>query len=262
MNYRLRKGTLMNLIQDKIVLITGASAGIGEACARKFAEAGAKLLLCARRLDRLEKLAAALKTECHYFKLDVREETEVQKAIASLPEKWRAVDILVNNAGLAQGLDKVHEAVLSDWDTMIDTNIKGLLYISRAVIPGMVERNRGHIINIGSIAGHEVYPNGGVYCATKHAVRALTKGMLIDLVETPVRVTSVDPGLVETEFSEVRFHGDSERAKTVYQGYKPLDGDDIAEACVWAASRPEHVNVAEILILPKAQASCMIVNKK
>ncbi|MBN1213665.1 MAG: SDR family oxidoreductase [candidate division Zixibacteria bacterium] len=252
----------MNSLRDKIVLVTGASAGIGEACARKFSEAGARLLLCARRLDRLEKLAASLKTECYSFKLDIQKESEVQQAIASLPEKWQAVDILVNNAGLSQGLDKVQEAVLSDWNTMIDTNIKGLLYISRAIIPGMVERGRGHIINIGSIAGHEVYPGGSVYCATKHAVRALTKGMLIDLVETPVRVTSVDPGLVETEFSEVRFKGDRERSKTVYQGYKPLDGDDIAEACVWAASRPEHVNIAEILMLPKAQASCTIINKK
>jgi 3-hydroxy acid dehydrogenase/malonic semialdehyde reductase len=252
----------MNSLQDKTVLITEASAGIGEACARKFSEAGARLLLCARRLDRLEKLAVTLKTDCHFFKLDVQKENEVGQALDSLPEKWQAIDVLINNAGLSQGLEKLHEADLKDWNIMIDTNIKGLLYVSRAVIPGMVARGRGHIINIGSIAGHEVYPGGSVYCATKHAVRALSKGMLIDLVDTPVRVTSVDPGLVETEFSEIRFHGDRERAKIVYQGYEPLAGDDIAEACVWAASRPERVNIAEILVLPKAQASCTIVHKK
>ena len=174
----------------------------------------------------------------------------------------KSIDLLVNNAGLAQGLDKIHEGDTVDWNTMIDTNIKGLLYLSRAVIPGMIKRGRGHVINIGSIAGHEVYPNGGVYCATKHAVNAINKGMMMDLVDTPVRVTSVDPGLVETEFSQVRFHGDTDRAKVTYQGYKPLTGNDIAEAVIWAASQPEHVNIEEIIIVPKAQASCMILHKK
>lgn len=252
----------MNSLKDKIVFITGASSGIGKACANRFSNAGSKLVLCARRFERLQKLADELKTECHIFQLDVRQETAVEKALRALPEKWQSIDILVNNAGLSQGLDKIYEGDSTDWNTMIDTNIKGLLYISREIIPGMVKRGRGHIINIGSIAGHEVYPGGNVYCATKYAVKAINKGMMLDLVETPVRVTSVDPGLVETEFSEVRFHGDTRRAETVYRGYKPLSGDDIADAVVWAASRPEHVNIAEIIVLPKAQASCTIVHKK
>ncbi len=252
----------MNSLKDKIVFITGASSGIGNACTHRFSEAGSKLVLCARRFERLQKLAGELKTECHIFQLDVRDETAVHKALHALPEKWQSIDILVNNAGLSQGLDKIYEGDITDWNTMIDTNIKGLLYISREIIPGMVKRGRGHIINIGSIAGHEVYPGGNVYCATKHAVKAINKGMMLDLVDTPVRVTAVDPGLVETEFSEVRFHGDTRRAETVYRGYKPLSGDDIADAVVWAASRPEHVNIAEIIVLPKAQASCTIVHKK
>jgi len=252
----------MYSLRDKIVLITGASSGIGEACARRFAEAGSKLILCARRLDRLEKLAENLDTLCHCVKLDVRDLGEVEQAVRGLPDDWQTIDLLVNNAGLAQGLDKIHEGDTVDWNTMIDTNIKGLLYLGRAVIPGMVQRGRGHVVNIGSIAGHEVYPNGGVYCATKHAVNAINKGMMMDLVDTPVRVTSVDPGLVETEFSQVRFHGDAERGKVTYQGYKPLTGDDIAEAVFWAASQPEHVNIEEIIIVPKAQASAMVLHKK
>lgn len=252
----------MYSLKDKIVLITGASAGIGEACARRFAEAGAKLILCARRVERLEKLAGELKTACHCVRLDVRDLAEVEAAIKGLPEEWQAIDVLVNNAGLAQGLDKIHEGDTVDWNTMIDTNIKGLLYLSRTVIPGMVKRGRGHVVNIGSIAGHEVYPNGGVYCATKHAVGAINKGLMLDLVETPVRVTSVDPGLVETEFSQVRFHGDRDRATDVYKGYKPLSGSDIAEAVYWATTQPEHVNIEEIIIVPKAQASAMVLNKK
>ncbi|MFZ5981011.1 MAG: SDR family oxidoreductase [Candidatus Zixiibacteriota bacterium] len=252
----------MYSLKDKIVLITGASSGIGESCARRFAEAGAKLILGARRHDRLEKLAGKLKTPCYCVQLDVRDLAEVEQVIGELPENWRAIDILVNNAGLAQGLDKFYEGNTVDWNTMIDTNIKGLLYLSRTVVPGMVKRGRGHVINIGSIAGHEVYPNGNVYCATKHAVNALNKGMMMDLVDTPVRVTSIDPGLVETEFSQVRFHGDTERAKATYQGYVPLTGDDIAEAVFWAASQPEHVNIEEIIIVPKAQASAMVLHKK
>jgi 3-hydroxy acid dehydrogenase / malonic semialdehyde reductase len=249
-------------IAGKIVLVTGASAGIGEAIARKFAEVGARLIVAARRADRLEKLAKDLGTECHVLELNVRDRKAVNDAIAGLPDPWREIDILVNNAGLSRGLDKLHEGNIDGWEDMIDTNVKGLLYMSRAVILGMVERGRGHIINIGSIAGHEVYPAGNVYCATKFAVDALTKGMRLDLVETPVRVSTVDPGLVETEFSEVRFYGDRDRAKTVYQGYKPLEGRDIAEAVVWVAARPQHVTVAQVTVLPTAQASATVVRKE
>ena len=194
--------------------------------------------------------------------LNVRNRTEVEEAIGGLPEAWRPIDILVNNAGLSRGLWKLHEGEYSGWEDMIDTNIKGLLYVSRTVIPGMVERGRGHIINIGSIAGHEVYPNGNVYCATKHAVDALTKGMRLDLVDTSIRVTTIDPGMVETEFSEVRFYGDKERSRTVYEGFQPLSGDDIADAIVWAASRPAHVQIAEMIVLPTAQASATVTHKR
>jgi serine 3-dehydrogenase len=252
----------MTKLADKIVLVTGASAGIGEATARRFAAEGAKVILTARRQDRLEKLAGKLSTHCFVLPINVRDRDAVAGAIESLPEEWKAIDILVNNAGLSRGLWKLHEGKIDGWEDMIDTNIKGLLYLSRAVIPGMVKRGRGHVINIGSIAGYEVYPGGNVYCATKFAVRALTKGMLIDLVDSPVRVTAVNPGLVETEFSDVRFYGDTERARTVYQGYKPLSGDDIADACVWAASRPAHVTVAELTVVPTDQASAMVLNKK
>ena len=249
-------------LDNKIVLITGASSGIGAACARKFAEQGARLILAARRLERLAKLAAELPVETHLIQLDVRDQKAVEKAIGSLPSEWKTIDILVNNAGLSRGLDKLHEGRIDDWEEMIDTNVKGLLYVSRAVIPGMVARSRGHIINVGSIAGHEVYPGGNVYCATKHAVDALSKGMRIDLVDTPIRVSTVSPGLVQTEFSQVRFRGDIERAKKVYQGYAPLTGDDIAESIVWIADRPLHVQVAEIIIFPTAQASAVVVDKK
>ncbi len=252
----------MSNIENKTVLITGASAGIGQACARAFAEAGARLILAARRSDRLKDLAGELSTDVHLLNLDVRDREAVEKSLAGLPDKWKAIDILVNNAGLGRGLDKLHEGQVDGWEDMIDTNIKGLLYVSRAVIPGMVERGRGHIINIGSIAGHEVYPGGNVYCATKHAVDAITKGMRIDLAETPLRVSTVDPGLVETEFSQVRFYGDTDRAKTVYQGYKPLDPADIADSVVWIADRPEHVQIAEMIVFPTAQRSAAIVHKK
>lgn len=244
------------------MLITGASSGIGEACAKKFAQRGAKTILAARRVERLQKLASELPTESRLMHVDIREKEAVEKAIHSLPSDWEAIDILLNNAGLSRGLDKLHEGKIDDWEQMIDTNIKGLLYVSRAVIPGMVARGRGHIINIGSIAGHEVYPGGNVYCATKHAVVALSKGMRIDLVDTPIRVSTVDPGLVETEFSRVRFHGDHEKAKNVYKGYTPLTGDDIAEAIVWIADRPPHVQIAEIIIFPTAQASATITHKE
>ncbi len=252
----------MNELKNKTVFITGASSGIGEACARKFAQAGCRLILAGRREERLKKLAHELKAETHLLQLDVRDRYAVEAAITELPKDWQKIDILLNNAGLSRGLDKIQDGNPDGWDEMIDTNVKGLLYVSRAVLPGMLKRNSGHIINIGSIAGHEVYPKGNVYCASKHAVDAITKGMRMDLVDTGVKVTTIDPGLVETEFSEVRYYGDKERAKKTYAGLKPLSGDDIADACIWAASRPPHVQIAEIIILPKAQASVMVVEKK
>ena len=248
------------------VLITGASAGIGEACARRFAAAGARLLLAARRRERLERLAGELRdahqSEGYLLDLDVRNSGVVTQTLANLPAEWSAVDVLVNNAGLGRGLDPLQEGHPADWDEMIDTNIKGLLYVTRTILPGMIERGRGHVINIGSIAGHEVYPRGNVYCATKYAVRALTQGLRMDLLGTPIRVSTVDPGLVETEFSTVRFRGDEERADKVYQGYTPLTADDVADAVLWCATRPLHVNVDQIIIKPTDQASTTMVSKE
>jgi 3-hydroxy acid dehydrogenase / malonic semialdehyde reductase len=256
----------MTNLKNKIVFITGASSGIGEACAASFAKKGAKLMLAARRDTRLKLLAGTLKkkygTECKIIKLDVRMKNEVAKAISSLPEKWKDIDVLVNNAGLSRGLDKLHEGKLQDWEEMIDTNVKGLLYVSRAVIPFMTAKNSGHIINIGSIAGHEVYPRGNVYSATKHAVDAITKGMRIDLVDTNIRVTTIDPGMVETEFSVIRFRGDSNKAKSVYKGIKPLTPADVADAVVYSAARPLNVVVAEMILLPSKQASSMVVHRR
>ena len=252
----------MTGLKDKIVLITGTSAGIGEACARAFADKGARLIIAARRMDRLKELAGSLKTETHVIQLDVRDQQAVDKAIESLPAEWAEIDLLVNNAGLSRDLTKLHEGRHESWDQMIDTNVKGLLYVSRAVLPGMVKRGRGQVINIGSIAGHEVYPGGNVYCATKHAVDAITKGMRIDLLGTGVKVSTVDPGMVETEFSEVRFYGDKDKADKVYVGLTPLVGDDIAQAVVWVADRPAHVQVAELIILPLDQASATQANRR
>jgi 3-hydroxy acid dehydrogenase/malonic semialdehyde reductase len=253
-------------LKDKIIFITGASSGIGRACARAFAAQGASLLLAARRAERLDKLAAELKTAfgtaSHCVALDVRDRKAVAKTLAGLPAKWKDVEVLVNNAGLSRGLDKLQEGKLADWEEMIDTNVKGLLYVSRAVLPGMVTRGRGHVINIGSIAGREVYPGGNVYCATKSAVGAITKGMRFDLNGTGVRVSTVDPGLTETEFSMVRFHGDAERAGKTYQGFTPLAPEDIADAVVYCATRPLHVDVAEMLVLPTAQASTTLVHRE
>jgi 3-hydroxy acid dehydrogenase/malonic semialdehyde reductase len=253
-------------LKDKVVFITGASSGIGKSCARAFAAEGARILMCARRADRLKGFAADLRKEfgvpVHHFALDVRDQRAVEKAVGGLPADWRSIEVLVNNAGLSRGLDKLHQGLLSDWEEMIDTNVKGLLYVSRAVIPGLVERGSGHVINIGSIAGYEVYPGGNVYCATKYAVRALSKGMRLDLNGTPVRVSEVAPGMVETEFSVVRFHGDSERAGKVYQGLKPLSPDDIADAVVLCATRPPHVNVSLMIVMPTAQASATLVHRK
>ncbi|MDI6739919.1 MAG: SDR family oxidoreductase [Candidatus Edwardsbacteria bacterium] len=255
----------MTPLKNVTVLITGASSGIGQACAEAFANKGARLIVAARRSDRIRQLAKKLErkhhVDVHWVKLDVRDRVRVRQAIEGLPKIWRAIDILVNNAGLSRGLEKIHEADLRDWEEMIDTNVKGLLYVTRAVMPGMIARNRGHIVNIGSVAGHEVYPGGSVYCATKHSVKALNKAMRLDAFGTDVRVTGVDPGLVETEFSLVRFHGDRERAGRVYQGMRPLSAGDVACAVVWACERPGHVNIENMIIMPTGQASAGMVNR-
>jgi 3-hydroxy acid dehydrogenase / malonic semialdehyde reductase len=256
----------MHSLKDKIVFVTGASAGIGESTARAFAAKGARLLICARRVDRIEKLAKTLeyehKTDVCTFRLDVRDQPAVDKAIAALPEEWRAIEVLVNNAGLSRGLDKLPHGLVSDWEEMIDANVKGLLFVTRAVLPGMIERGKGHVVNVGSIAGREIYPGGNVYCATKFAVKALSNAMRLDLNGTPIRVSEVAPGMVETEFSLVRFHGDAERAAKVYQGLTPLTPDDIADAIVWCATRPLHVNISEMVVMPTAQASTTLVHRK
>jgi serine 3-dehydrogenase len=250
----------------RIVFITGASSGIGAACARAFGRAGARLLLAARRRKRLSEVAAeaggGIPGRVLELELDVRDERAVARALAALPEEWSAIDVLINNAGLSRGLAKLHEGELADWEEMIDTNVKGLLYVTRAVLPGMVARGRGHVINLGSIAGHESYPGGNVYCASKAAVKALTSALRMDLVDTPIRVSTIDPGLVETEFSLVRFHGDAARAAQVYQGLEPLTANDVAEVVLFCATRPPHVNLAEVLLLPTAQASATVVHRR
>jgi serine 3-dehydrogenase len=256
----------MYALKDKIIFITGASSGIGRSCARAFAQQEARLILAARRIERLKELAVELKRkpgeDILLWALDVRDQPAVERAINGLPGEWAAIDVLVNNAGLSRGLDKLHEGKLEDWEEMIDVNIKGLLYVSRAVIPGMVKRGRGHIVNIGSIAGHEVYPGGNVYCATKFAVDALSMGMRLDLSGTGLRVSQVSPGLVETEFSLVRFRGDKERAGKVYQGLTPLSPDDIADAVVYCATRPPHVNISAMIVMPTDQASPTLVHRR
>jgi len=244
-----------------IALITGATSGIGEATARLLSDKY-DLIICGRRQDRLEKLRSELETETHLLSFDVRDREAVISALSSLPDQWKEIDVLINNAGNAHGLDLIHEGNMNDWDAMIDINVKGLLYVSKAIIPGMTERKRGHIVNISSIAGLEVYPKGNVYCASKHAVDALTKGMRLDLNQFGIKVTSIDPGLVETEFSEVRFKGDAERAKKVYQHFTPLTAHDVAETIEFVISRPAHVMIGDLLILPTDQASSSIVNKK
>lgn len=252
-------------IQNQIVCITGASSGIGAACAKVFAQAGAKLILAARRADRLAELALELEQAYHCVSyrlpLDVRYRDQVEAAIAQLPPEWSAIDILINNAGLSRGLDKLQDADIQDWEEMIDTNIKGLLYVTRTIVPSMISRQQGHVINIGSIAGHQVYPAGSVYCATKAAVRSISEGLKIDLLGTPIRVSSVDPGMVETEFSQVRFHNDTERAKRVYQGVTPLTGHDIAEIVLFCATRPAHVNISNLVVLPTDQATPTLVHR-
>ncbi|MBC8423021.1 SDR family NAD(P)-dependent oxidoreductase [bacterium] len=243
----------MTSLKDKTVMITGASSGIGAACARAFAAEGARLILAARRRERLADLAAGLDVPTTTIPLDVRDRAAVDAAVAGLDEDWREIEVLVNNAGLSRGLETVYEGDPGDWEEMIDTNVKGLLWLTRAVVPGMVDRDRGHVINIGSVSGRDVYPNGAVYCATKFAVHAINTGLRIDLKGTRVRASTVDPGMVESEFSLVRFHGDAERADAVYRNYPPLQPEDIAEAVVFCATRPAHVNIAEIILWPTDQ---------
>ena len=249
----------------KTVLITGATSGIGLACARKFAENGDRLILTGRKegllLEIREKLTAK-GTEVLTLAFDVRDREKAKQYINDLPEEWQEVDVLVNNAGLALGLEPEYEGSFEDWETMIDTNIKGLLTMTRFVVPGMVRRNRGHIINIGSVAGDAAYANGNVYCATKAAVKTLSDGLRLDVAHTAIRVTNLKPGLVETNFSNTRFHGDTERAANVYKGIKPLTGDDIADVAVYAANAPEHVQIAEVLILATHQGSGSVIVRK
>ena len=256
----------MKKLENKTVFITGASAGIGKACAIAFAEEGANLLLAARRVERLKELAEELigkhKIKLKIIKLDVRNRNEVKDTLTSLNDEWKNVDILINNAGLARGFNKIYEGEIDDWEEMIDTNIKGLLYVTRQILPKMVEQQRGHIINIGSVAGHETYPSGNVYAATKFAVDALTKSIRMDVLDKNIKVSTVDPGLVETEFSVVRFSGDDEKASNVYEGIVPLTGEDIADAVLYCATRAEHVNINEIILTPLAQASPTMVHRK
>ena len=247
---------------NKTVLITGATSGIGLGCARKFASNGDRLILTGRNAQRLEEIRnelAARGTEVLTLVFDVRDREKATQSIESLPAEWKDIDVLVNNAGLALGLEPEYEGSFDDWDTMVDTNIKGLLTMTRLVVPGMVQRDRGHIINIGSVAGDAAYANGNVYCATKAAVKTITDGLRLDVANTAIRVTNLKPGLVETNFSNTRFHGDTERAANVYKGIKPLTGDDIADVAVYASNAPEHVQVAEVLILATHQGSGSVI---
>lgn len=252
-------------MEKKIVMVTGATSGIGEACARKFASGGYNVIITGRRGEKLDALRQELESmgaEVLAMQFDVRERESARKAVDFLKDKWAKIDVLINNAGLALGLDKEYEGDFNDWDTMIDTNIKGLLNMTRFVVPGMVERNEGHVINIGSVAGDAAYANGNVYCATKAAVKALSDGLRIDVAESDVRVTNLKPGLVQTNFSNVRFHGDDARAESVYKGVKPLTGDDIADVAFYAASAPAHVQIAEVLILATHQANGSVIARK
>jgi 3-hydroxy acid dehydrogenase / malonic semialdehyde reductase len=256
----------MTDLKHKTILITGASSGIGEACARTFAEAGAKLILTARRIDRLQTLAAELhdqfSTSIHSLQFDVRDRQQVESTLNSLPSDWTDIDILINNAGLSRGLEKLHEGSIEDWEEMIDANVKGLLYVTRSIVPGMVGRNRGHIVNIGSIASRAAYPGGNVYCASKAAVRTISEGLKQDLLGTPIRVSEIEPGLVETEFSLVRFHGDRDRADRVYAGLTPLTPADVADVVLFCITRPPHVNISEVLLVPTAQANATLVHRE
>lgn len=254
------------MLKNKIAFITGASSGIGAACAQHFAKAGARLLLCARGMEKLDEIVEQLRKEYDAqiwsFQLDVRDSTAVTAALKNLPPEWQDVDILVNNAGLAAGLDTLQEGDIQDWEAMIDTNVKGLLYVTRHILQSMIARNSGHIVNIGSVAGHTVYPKGAVYCATKFAVNALTNGLRMDLFGKKIRVSTIDPGAVETNFSLVRFKGDAERAAAVYEGMDALSPDDVADAVIYCVTRPPHVNVSEVIIMPTDQAAATMVARR
>lgn len=250
----------------KTVFITGASSGIGMGCAKKYAQNGYNLILNARNIEKLTALKAELESlyqvQIHLCPFDVRNYQVMQEAIANIPSVFQSVDVLINNAGLVIGLDKEHEGSLDEWDIVIDTNIKGLLAMTRLIVPGMVERGRGHVVNLGSIAGDYAYGGGSVYCATKAAVKALSDGLRIDLVDTPVRVTNIKPGLVETNFSVIRFRGDQQKADSVYKGIHPLNGDDIADVIYWTTAVPAHIQIAEVLVMPTNQATGTIVHKE
>jgi len=250
-------------MSKKIAFITGATSGIGLATAKLLADNNFNLVICGRREDRLKALKKELEGQCevHTLSFDVRDNEMVNKAVSSLPEHFKHIDVLVNNAGNAHGLAPIQDGDVDDWDAMIDINVKGLLYVSKAIIPGMVDRNAGHIVNIGSIAGKEVYPNGNVYCASKHAVDALNNGMRLDLNGKGIRVTAINPGLVETEFSLVRFKGDKERSDAVYSGFQALQAQDIADTILFVITRPSHVNISDMTVFPTDQASSTIVNK-
>jgi len=253
-------------MKGKIVFITGASSGIGAATAMAFAAEGARLLLAARRANKLAEVASAAKARgaeaVHSIDLDVRNHRAVQSAIDELPPQWAEIDVLINNAGLSRGLEKIYTGKIEDWDEMIDTNVKGLLYVTRAVVPGMVVRGRGHVVNLGSTAGELAYPNGAVYCGTKAAERLINDGLRQDVLGSPVRVTSVDPGMVETDFSLIRFRGDADRAAKVYKGVKPLTPEDVADVILWAVSRPAHVNIARVLLTPVQQANSILFHRE
>jgi NADP-dependent 3-hydroxy acid dehydrogenase YdfG len=257
----------MKTLQNKIVFISGASSGIGKACAELFAQAGAKVILCARSVEKVQEIADVLKaqyqTDALALKLDVQDKNAVNEIVDTLPSKWKKIDILVNNAGLARGLEKLHQGDVEDWEAMIDTNVKGLLYLTRKIVPQMLENKvNGHVINIGSIAGIHAYPGGAVYCATKSAVKFLSDGLRMDVVDTPIRVTNIQPGMVETNFSVIRFHGDQGKAGNVYAGIKPLVAEDIADIVVYAASAPDHVQICEVTVTPTNQATGGVLHKE
>jgi len=256
----------MESLKNKVVFITGVTSGIGKSCTYAFAKEGANVIISARRLNLVNEIAEDIRknfgVKVHAFKLDVRNRSDVIKAVNSLPEEFKKIDILINNAGLGRGLNKFYEDNPDGWDEMIDTNIKGLLYVTHAILPQMVERKNGHIINIGSIAGYESYPKGAVYCASKHAVTAITRSLRMDVIDKNIRVSTIDPGLVETDFSKIRFYGDEEKAKSAYKGLTPLTGDDIADAVIFVASRKPNVNIAQMTVFPTAQASTTIIYKE
>ncbi len=255
----------MESLKGKNVFITGATSGIGESCAYSFAAEGANVIISARRLNVLNEVAQTIRekygVKVFAFKLDVKNAKDVKYSISSLPDEWKNIDILINNAGLARGMNKFHEDDVESWEDMIDTNLKGLLYVSREIVTLMINKGAGHVINIGSLAGHEAYPKGAVYCATKHAVDAITKSMRMDLIDKNIRVSTVDPGLVETNFSNIRFDGDKKRAKEVYKGITPLTAEDIAETVLFCATRPPHVTISEMVVLAGRQASATVVHR-